>query len=118
MPAGFFGTRADLLLDLVVASLVLVVPMLAYSWRQVRSGQYARHKLVQLSLFVVLGAAVLAFELHMRDLGGIFTATAASSYAGTATLNGWIYVHRICHCDGHRLDLVSRWRARLVSSAA
>jgi hypothetical protein len=95
MPNGFLGTRADLLLDLVIASLVLVVPVLAYSWAQVRRGEYARHKLLQLSLFGVLAIAVLAFEIHLRQIGGIFAATAASSYAGTATLNGWIYVHTV-----------------------
>ncbi len=95
MPAGFLGTRADLLLDLVIASLVLVVPVLAYSWLQVRRGEYGRHKLLQLTLFAVLAIAVLAFEIHLRQLGGIFAATAESSYAGTATLNGWIYVHTV-----------------------
>jgi hypothetical protein len=95
MPAGFFGTRADLLLDLVIASLVLVVPVLLYCWSHVRRGRYARHTALQLTLFVVLGAAVLAFELHLRQIGGIFAATRASSFAGTATLNGWIYVHTV-----------------------
>ncbi|HPF25264.1 MAG TPA: hypothetical protein P5528_03570 [Steroidobacteraceae bacterium] len=93
MPPGFLGTRADLLLDLVMISLVLVVPILVYSWRTVRGGGYGIHKTVQLSVFVVLGLAVLAFELHMRELGGIFKATKDSAYAGTAVLNGWIYVH-------------------------
>ncbi len=93
MPPGFLGTRADLLLDLVMISLVLVVPVLFWSWRNARRGAYSVHKAVQLSVFVVLGIAVLAFELHMRDLGGIFEATRESAYAGTALLNGWIYVH-------------------------
>ena len=93
MPNGFLGTRADLLLDLVIASLVLVVPVLIFSWLKVRRGAYGVHKAVQLSVFFVVGAAVLAFELHMRQLGGIFKATEESAYAGTSLLNGWIYVH-------------------------
>jgi hypothetical protein len=95
MPAGFFGTRADLLLDLVIASLVLVVPVLLVSWSRVRGGHYSQHKAIQIALFVVLGSAVLAFELHMRDLGGIFVATRESAFAGTATLNNWIYVRTV-----------------------
>ncbi|MCB1624541.1 MAG: hypothetical protein KDI32_08135 [Pseudomonadales bacterium] len=93
MPDGFLGTRADLLLDLVILSLLLVVPVLLYSWSRVRRGNYGVHKALQLAVFVVLGSAVLAFELHMRQLGGIFEATKESTYAGTAVLNGWIYVH-------------------------
>jgi hypothetical protein len=71
MPSGFFGTRA------------------------VRGGACTRHKAVQLTLFIVLGAAVLAFELHMRQLGGVFVATQALSYPGSAELNGRIYVHTV-----------------------
>ncbi len=93
MPNGFLGTRADLLLDLVIASLVLVVPVLLFSWTKVRRGAYSVHKATQLAVFVVVGLAVLAFELHMRQLGGIFEATKESAFAGTTLLNGWIYVH-------------------------
>lgn len=93
LPAGFLGTRADVLLDLVIVSLVVVVPVLIYSWTKVRQRQYALHKGVQLTLLAVLTVAVGAFEADMRGLGGIFAATSASSYTGTATLNFWIYLH-------------------------
>jgi hypothetical protein len=93
LPQGFLGTRADMLLDLVMVSLVVVVPILAFSWLKVRAGDYALHKATQLSLLIVLTVAVLAFELNMRNLGGIFAATRASSYAGTGTLNFWIWFH-------------------------
>ncbi len=95
LPPGFLGTRADLLLDLVIVSLVVVVPVLFYSWRQARRGQYSTHKRVQLTLLIVLAVAVGAFEANMRMLGGIFTATQTSSYAGTGTLNFWIYFHTL-----------------------
>lgn len=93
LPPGFLGTRADVLLDLVIVSLVVVVPVLIYSWLKVRQKQYALHKGVQLTLLIVLAVAVGAFEANMRMLGGIFTATSASSYAGTGTLNFWIWFH-------------------------
>ena len=93
LPPGFLGTRADVLLDLVIVSLVVVVPVLIYSWLKVRQKHYALHKGVQLTLLIVLAVAVGAFEANMRMLGGIFTATSASSYAGTGTLNFWIWFH-------------------------
>jgi uncharacterized membrane protein YozB (DUF420 family) len=95
LPRGFLGTRADILLDLVIVSLVVVVPVLLYSWVQVRRKNYRVHKVVQLTLLIVLGVAVGAFEANMRMLGGIFEATRASSYSGTATLNFWIYFHTL-----------------------
>jgi hypothetical protein len=95
MPPGFLGTRADILLDLVMLSLVIVVPVLIVSWVKVRAGHYTLHKGIQLTLLSVLAVAVGAFELNMRNLGGIFAATAASSYAGSFTLNFWIWFHTL-----------------------
>ena len=96
LPPGFLGTRADILLDLVIVSLVVVVPVLAYSWMKVRQRRYSLHKGMQLTLLIVLGVAVTAFEINMRMLGGIFEATRASAYAGTATLDFWIWFHTAC----------------------
>lgn len=93
LPRGFLGTRADLLLDLVIVSLVVVVPVLAFSWIKVRQGRYALHKGLQLTLLAVLAVAVGAFEANMRRLGGIFEATRASAWAGTTTLDFWIWFH-------------------------
>lgn len=93
LPAGFLGTRADVLLDLVIVSLVVVVPVLVFSWLKVRQHEYALHKGIQLTLLIVLAVAVGAFEANMRMLGGIFAATSASSYAGTGILNFWIWFH-------------------------
>lgn len=92
-PRGFLGTRGDLLMDIVMVALVAVVPIVFYNWKLARSRQYARHKALQISLAILLGAVVGLFEYNLRLQGGIFAATAASSYAGTGTLNFWIYLH-------------------------
>ncbi len=92
-PPGFLGTRADLLMDIVILALVVVVPIVLYNWQLARRGWYARHKALQISLAVLLGAVVGFFEFNLRQQGGIFVATAASRYAGTGTLNFWIYLH-------------------------
>ena len=92
-PQGFLGTRADLLMDVVIVALVAVVPIVGYNWRLARGGNFQRHKTLQIALAVLLGAVVGLFEYNLRLQGGIFVATAASSYAGTTTLNFWIYLH-------------------------
>jgi putative membrane protein len=92
-PQGFLGTRADLLMDLVIVALIAVVPIVLYNWHLARSGRFARHKTLQISLALLLAVVVGVFEVNLRLQGGIFAATGGSSYAGTATLDFWIYLH-------------------------
>jgi putative membrane protein len=64
---GFLGTRASLMLDLVVVAMGLVLPVIGWSIYQVRyRRQYSLHKWVQLILGAVLLLTVAAFELDMR----------------------------------------------------
>lgn len=93
LPPGFLGTRADVLMDLVVLSFAVVLPALAWSWRKIRAGGYLAHKRVQLTLFWTLFVAVTLFEIDMRMSGGIFEMTKDSAFAGTALLNGSIWFH-------------------------
>lgn len=93
LPRGFLGTRADLLMDVVIVALIAVVPIVLYNWRLARGGQFAKHKTLQISLALLLAAVVGLFEYNLRMQGGIFAATSGSSYAGTATLDFWIYLH-------------------------
>jgi uncharacterized membrane protein YozB (DUF420 family) len=92
-PQGFLGTRADLLMDIVIVALVAVVPIVLYNWQLARRRQWGRHKALQITLAVLLGLVVGLFEYNLRLQGGIFEATRASSYAGTTTLNFWIWFH-------------------------
>lgn len=92
-PQGFLGTRADLLMDIVIVALVAVVPIVLYNWRLARHGRYGQHKLLQVGLALLLAVVVGVFEVNLRLQGGIFEATKASAYAGTPTLNFWIYFH-------------------------
>lgn len=64
---GPLGTRASLMMDVVVLAMFLVVPVMLGSIWQVRyRRRYVLHKRVQLTLGVVLGVAVLLFELHVN----------------------------------------------------
>ena len=67
---GFLGTRASLMLDVVVVAMAAVLPLLAWSIALVKyRRRYALHKKIQLVLGVVLLATVVAFETDMRING-------------------------------------------------
>lgn len=71
MTDGFLGFRASLMLDVVVCALVLVVPLLLYSLYVVKVRRnYTLHRNLQMLLGIVLGIAVIAFEIDMRMQGG------------------------------------------------
>ena len=95
MPGGFLGTRADILMDLVLVSFIVILPAICWSWWQARQGNYATHRLAQLILAGVLAVAVALFEVDLQLSGGIFELTAESAYAGTTLLNSWIYGHTV-----------------------
>ena len=54
------------MLDVVFVAMFLVVPVLGVSIYLVKQGRYALHKRIQLTLGIVLLAAVMAFEVDMR----------------------------------------------------
>jgi hypothetical protein len=110
-PQGFLGTRGDLLMDTVVVALVAVVPIVLYNWHLARSRRYAEHKRMQIGLAVLLGVVVGLFEFNLRLQGGIFEATQASSYAGTATLNFWIWFHTL-----FAITTIFIWAGLIVAS--
>ena len=95
LPQGFLGTRGDILMDLVVLSFLVILPVLMISWRGARRRNYAQHRAIQISLVLVLAVAVGLFEVDLKLSGGIFELTRESSYAGTALLNGLIYGHTL-----------------------
>ena len=91
---GFLGTPASIMLDVIVCSLVLVVPTLSFSiylvrWRK----NYLWHKRIQISLGVVLLIIVLLFEIDMRRQGGFWTLAADSPYADGRFLPTLLGVH-------------------------
>ena len=67
---GFLGTRASLMLDVVFLAMFVVVPVMLWSIYQVKyRRRYLLHKRVQLTLALVLLAAVTLFEVDMRIHG-------------------------------------------------
>lgn len=70
LPAGFLGTRGDLLMDAVVVAIVLTPFLFLWAVRLVRRGEFARHRNWQTALLGVLLAAVVLFEVDIRLSGG------------------------------------------------
>lgn len=94
MAQGFLGTRASLMLDVIVCSLVLVVPTILYSLYLVRYRKnYELHRKIQIALVSVLVLVVILFEVDMRLQGGFWELAKDSSYVDTVFLRNLLYVH-------------------------
>lgn len=90
---GFLGTRASIMLDVVFLAMFLVVPVMWWSIRQVEHhGRYLLHKRVQVTLGIVLLAAVALFEIDMRFITG-WTERAEISPYYTTWVWPSLYVH-------------------------
>ena len=96
MADGFLGTSASLMLDVVVCSLILVVPTLAFSIYLVRYRRnYAWHKRIQIALGAVLLVVVALFEIDMRMQGGFWAMTEDSPYYESKFLPMLLGVHLV-----------------------
>lgn len=71
MSHGFLGYDTSFMLDVVVCALVIVVPVLGYSLRLVKSRRdYENHKRLQILLGLVLLFTVGAFEYDLQIVHG------------------------------------------------
>jgi len=86
---GFLGTRATFMLDVLVLAMAVVVVVLAWSIYQVKyRRRFELHKWVQVSLGVVLLAAVIVFEVDVRMHG--WEERAAGQLGGHAPTHVWV----------------------------
>ncbi len=86
--------RSDLIIDLVLLSTLVLVPLIVVAWRRARRSEYRRHRNTMLVTTLLLFVAVTAVEMHLRALGGLFVLTEGSRFEGTAFLHwsAWIHV--------------------------
>jgi uncharacterized membrane protein YozB (DUF420 family) len=68
---GFLPFNATFMLDFVLISLVLVVPILIFGLIQVHKKNYKLHAQTMLALGLLVLVVVIAFEVDMRYSGGI-----------------------------------------------
>ncbi len=92
-PDSFLGARTDALMDIVILSLAIIIPIVLYSYKTAKRGDYATHKKTQIILFIVLAVVVYLFEMDMKNNGGIFEMVKGSMFEGTTFLNASIYFH-------------------------
>lgn len=92
-PAGFLGTRADLLLDVIVVAVTLVPFLLLYSFNQTRFKKYSRHAKVQWIIFTVVALAVILFEINIQQAGGSGSLLRESPYAENLYFRSFLLIH-------------------------
>jgi uncharacterized membrane protein YozB (DUF420 family) len=97
---GLLGTRGSWMLDLVFLAMFVVVPVMLWSiWQVRRHRRFERHRWVQTVLGLLLGAAVLAFEVDMR-IHGWRDRAKPSRFWRDGALNDWIdwslLIHLAC----------------------
>jgi hypothetical protein len=79
---GFLGTRASLMLDVLVLAMLVVVVVLSWSVYQVKFRQrYALHKWTQVTLGVALLVVVVLFEVDVRLHGWESRAAGGAEHA-------------------------------------
>jgi hypothetical protein len=91
---GFLGTRATLMLDLLVVAMFVVMLVLTWSIYQVRyRRRYQLHKWTQITLASVLLITVVLFELDVRLHD--WTGRAAGQVGGEPAAVVWnaLYIH-------------------------
>lgn len=70
MPAGFLGSRADLLTDLSLLTFILLPLIMPLGFRLAQQGRHLAHRNAQITFLLVMTAAVLALEIDIRLRGG------------------------------------------------
>ena len=75
-------------MDLIIISLVIIIPIVIYSWNAVRKVEFKKHKNIQIIiLFVILVIVVSLFELEMKAHGDIFEMVKGSRYENTTFMS-------------------------------
>lgn len=98
---GFLGYPTSFMLDVVVISLVIIVPVLLYSlWVVKVRRQYRGHRTLQLTLGAVLLVAVGAFEIDLQIVHGGWENVMAQQQLSPEDLarkvesvRPWLWVH-------------------------
>lgn len=101
------------MLDVVVCSLVLVLPTLIFSLYQIKIRRnYLLHKRVQIALGIVLFIVVAFFEYDMRSQGGFYVLAKDSPWVDTGFMKWLLRVH-LCFS----ISTVFIWGATTILAA-
>ena len=92
-PNGFLGTRADLLMDVILIAVLAVPPLLLYSFSKVQRQKHSTHARMQWGLFLTVLIAVILFETNIRLSGGSGALLKDSSLAQTGYFKILLFIH-------------------------
>ena len=92
-PAGFLGTRADVLVDIVVVSQAVFIPLTVFSYLKVKALNYRLHRNIQVSMAAFLSVVVTIFEWDIRTSGGILKLAEGGRFSGTQFLKTSFAIH-------------------------
>ena len=92
-PPSFLGSRASSLVDLIILSLIVIVPLMVYSYNFTKKGQYSNHKYIQIGLAAILTFTIILFEIDMSEHGGIVEMSRGGIFENTMLLYASIYIH-------------------------
>lgn len=110
-PQGFFGTRADLFMDVVITIVVASPLLMGGSWALARRRAYAAHRAAQIALASVFAVVLVCFEVYIRVLGGIDALSPGSPWHQSTGLYAFLAVHLCFAISGTLL-----WAWLLVAS--
>lgn len=68
------------MIDFIFVALLAILPLLAWSIRSAKQGEYELHKKLQLAISAALFLAVLLFEIEMRLVGWTHYAEVSAFY--------------------------------------
>jgi len=91
---GFLGTRADLIIDVLMTLSGFLPALVLYTFWFASKGKRELHKKLQIGLLFLVTILVIALELDVR-FGNISEATKQSFYYGSDTLKYVFIVHII-----------------------
>ena len=64
--AGIFGTRADLIVDLVLISMWILPFLFIFSFRLAKKKAYETHRNIQIASLILVTIMVVLFEINIR----------------------------------------------------
>ncbi len=92
LPPGFLGTRADVLVDIILLATAVTPFLMLYAFRLARRANYAEHRRAQIILPSVMLVAVVLFEIDIR-MSGADAFLAGSSFPYKRFLSVFLVVH-------------------------
>ena len=95
LPAGFLGTDADLLMDVVTVAIPVVLGVMTWAILKARAGQWTTHRNTQVTLAALLFVVVTALEIDIHYMTGDVLELAAGSRFDASALQWILNVHLV-----------------------